>query len=452
MWRARAVSATVGPLLATALVGSTVTLAVFGTRIDLPVVGADELPYRLEGERLREAIATADKPVGQLGDGGYRIYQNTSFGLRLELSRAQTVPIGLVARGHASGGGDPYVVLRIDGELASEFHVTSSHWSRYEERIELDEGLHDLEWAYINDRAAFPEPRNLDLRAIDLGRLPAQAAERPRWTVPCEIEPERLAYRSYAQIEGDAFHLWNHGYVADDVFVERSGRTLLRMVLARPAGATSVGRLQIDVDGVRVDELAVGAGPSVVSLWLDLERGNHRLAWRYVSEARSADTGEDLQVERFLLGTPAPRRRSGAALDLSGDRVVLAGSALQVRSTGQPTGDAWTLWSNGFLRQTLTAVDDASWKLTIRARGDLCEGQGPRLLVIHDTDQLALLNIDELRFHDYFVPIHGMSRGLHELTLVYDNDRSIPGQCDRNVHIESIILDRKEPRAQRRRG
>jgi hypothetical protein len=114
--------------------------------------------------------------------------------------------------------------------------------------------------------------------------------------------------------------------------------------------------------------------------------------------------------------------------------------------TGAGTlGQARVLWSNGSLGRSVVAPEDGEWKLTVRARGDACERKGPLTLVMLDDDHVVSWEVDE-RYRDRSTRL-SLTAGLHEVRLVFDNDRRVPGLCDRNLYVAGLRFEPAGPGA-----
>ncbi len=338
-------------------------------------------------------------PLLDLTNGPRTLYENTTFGQRVDVSRGGTVPLHVVARGRAVDGVYPYLALRVDGEFRTGFFVPSESWGLYRVLLELPRGRHALQWSYVNDATHYPQARDLELLALTFDAPPTGAQDPHRWRAPCRLEPARMAHRAFGDSEPDGYHLWPGGSLADDVYVAAAGRYAVH-VEASPAGAAALD--------FRVD------GTSVETPWLDLGPGLHRLEWVRRAPARGAPAAQDLIVHAITVGEVA---------------------AQEAERQG-----AWALWSNGYLSQPVTTRETRSFWLTVRARGDVCDGEGPRLVVMADRDQLALLEVAATEFTDYELPLT-LGAGRHEITLVYDNDEVPGGRCDRNLFVERIVFD-----------
>lgn len=369
-------------------------------------------------------------PLLNLTNGPRTLYENSTFGQRVDVSRSGTVPLHVVARGRAVDGTYPYLALRVDGEFRTGFFVPSESWGLYRVLLELPRGRHTLQWSYVNDATHYPQARDLDLLALTFDAPPSGAQDPHRWRAPCRLEPARMAHRAFGDSEPDGYHLWPGGSLADDVYIAAAGRYAVH-VEASPSGAAALD--------FRVD------GTSVETTWLDLGPGLHRLEWVRRASARGAPPADELIVRAITVGEVAVQEaeRRGP-LQLSGETTALRASAFASRPAGDEHQGVFALWSNGYLSQPVTTRETRSFWLTVRARGDACDGEGPRLVVMAGRDQLALLEVAATELTDYELPLT-LDAGRHEITLVYDNDEVPGGRCDRNLYVDRIVFDPQLP-------
>ena len=98
------------------------------------------------------------------------------------------------------------------------------------------------------------------------------------------------------------------------------------------------------------------------------------------------------------------------------------------------------LWSNGSLGRTLDVPEDGAWRLSVKARGEVCDGRGPLTLVLLDEDHVTSWEVGHRDYREYMARLE-LTAGRHEIRLVFDNDRRVPGLCDRNLHVAGLRLE-----------
>ena len=442
MPRIRASSASAA--LAAALVAGCLVLAFHGERADLPALDAEGYPHVVPAARLLPELTARGKQIGRVEDGGVRLWANAAFGHRLDNPASGPVPLYLVARGSSVEGVYPYLTLRVDGELRDAVYVSSETWGLYRVSVELSRGEHDLEWSFVNDHSRYPESRDLDLHSLSFGTPPPEAERYHRWRAPCRLDPSRMAQRAFGRAEDDGYRLWNRGTLADDVYFPRAGRYDVRISAGPATAAADRSLLELLVDGRPVETLQVSGDGAVHTLSIEVDEGRHRLEWIHRAPPSDAPPEQDLLVRSITIGKPVLHTtRVMTPLRLSSDHVALSGDRVERRSNGVSLGGIWAMWQSGYLKQTVISEQQGTWRLTLRARGDLCDGRGPRVLVMTNADQLAVLEIDTVQFEDFALPL-ALAAGRHDLTLVYENDRFVDGSCDRNLYVEQVAFDRDE--------
>jgi hypothetical protein len=200
---------------------------------------------------------------------------------------------------------------------------------------------------------------------------------------------------------------------------------------------------------------------------LDLKPGQHRFRLSYVNDRPGFPAKRDVDLRLIGLGDPESlagllpagvgpvvpvggdppdaealaRATTDPPLRLTGPLHVVEPGHFDLDSGAGTLDGARVLWSNGSVGRTVVAGEDGEWRLSVQARGERCEGEGPRTLVLIDDDHVATWNVSAERFEDHAARL-SLSAGRHEIRLVFDNDRRVPGLCDRNLHVAGLRLER----------
>jgi hypothetical protein len=381
-------------------------------------------------------LGGAGHGASPIGDGAVRLHANGTLGHRLELSDAVRVVLSADARGTEVAGTGPLLELRVDGHRVAGFHVAHPAWTTFRAPLRLAAGEHVVQWSFVNDAAAYPERRDLDLLQVEVQPAGHATAGRPRWRAPCMIDPRRTAFRAYGRVEGSGFRLWNGGWLGDDVVIPRDGSHAVRVRLDERSPG---GVLEVWVDGEHDADLELPAGCLGAESRLALGAGIHRVEWRYRGREAGAEADHDLVLFEIRLGDPVTAPRAA-------ERLVLRGESLEIGRADTPSsapGRPWALRAGDYVAHTLVAPGAGTWSLRVRARAEPCERSGLYLLVIRDEDQLARLSVDSAAGVEYRVPL-ALDPGANRVFIVHDVDPRRDAACSGPVYVDRLALDRTD--------
>jgi hypothetical protein len=95
------------------------------------------------------------------------------------------------------------------------------------------------------------------------------------------------------------------------------------------------------------------------------------------------------------------------------------------------------IWSNATASKSVTLDGNVS-SITVRARGELCGTEAPRVEVRVDGSAVGTVSASSTSYADYTIPAN-VAAGTHQLALAYTNDYF--AECDRNVRLDFVKLD-----------
>jgi hypothetical protein len=108
-------------------------------------------------------------------------------------------------------------------------------------------------------------------------------------------------------------------------------------------------------------------------------------------------------------------------------------------SAGQATSNGWNLFTTGTLTttQAYPISYTGTYRLTVRARGDLCGSEPPRMELRVDGALAQSWGVSTTSFTD-FAHTLSLPAGNHVISVGFTNDYSVPGSCDRNLHVDFL--------------
>ncbi|MCE9670824.1 hypothetical protein LY474_23740 [Myxococcus stipitatus] len=164
-------------------------------------------------------------------------------------------------------------------------------------------------------------------------------------------------------------------------------------------------------------------------------------------QAATAKTGPfaGLDVGAPLVDIPAPTTkqyemenayRDGSTTPMPAGTQILA-------STGQKSGTTgWNLYTTGTLTtlQPYTFPASATYRFTVKAKGDLCGPDLPHLQLKVDGVLVAEWDVPNNTAYADFVHTQAVTAGDHILTVGFTNDYNESGVCDRNLHVDALVV------------
>ena len=199
---------------------------------------------------------------------------------------------------------------------------------------------------------------------------------------------------------------------------------------------------------------------------VDLDPGRHHFSLAYVNDRPGFPAKRDVDLRLIGVGdvdelngshpglegsvvkagalhfdtNPAGSLEEDDPLNLTPCRHVVTLDEFDLDTGAGIHDGARVLWSNGSLGRTIVAPEDGAWRLSVKARGEVCGGRGPLTLVPLDEDHVATWEVGDDGYRDHVARL-SLTAGRHEIRLVFDNDHRIPGLCDRNLHVAGLRLE-----------
>lgn len=152
------------------------------------------------------------------------------------------------------------------------------------------------------------------------------------------------------------------------------------------------------------------------------------------------DAGSPLPVDAGV-APPADAGQGGAVLGVLEAEVMLpiSGSPTVKNETGASGGKLLAFYRAGAAEGSL-AIAQAATQLTVRARGDLCQGS-PNLVVRLNGGVVFSTPVDSTTLADYTVGLN-VPLGTHTLRVDFNNDHYVAGTCDRNLWVDRLTLSK----------
>jgi hypothetical protein len=149
-----------------------------------------------------------------------------------------------------------------------------------------------------------------------------------------------------------------------------------------------------------------------------------------LSACASPDVGTETTTETNTEAITGPTTLEAEALTLP------SGNGMVTNDAAASGGGALLIWSNGTASGSHTT--DTVARITVRARGEQCQG-APQMVVKIDNTQVLSQAVAATAWQDYGVNVD-IAAGAHNVQVTFTNDFQVAGTCDRNLLVDKIVF------------
>ncbi|MCP3165274.1 carbohydrate-binding domain-containing protein [Myxococcus qinghaiensis] len=152
-------------------------------------------------------------------------------------------------------------------------------------------------------------------------------------------------------------------------------------------------------------------------------------------------TGVDLGLP--LTDIPAPTTKTYEMEAAAKDGTTIPAGTQILASTGGKSGSTgWNLYTTGTLTtlQPYVFPASATYRFTVKAKGDLCGPDLPNLQLKVDGVLVKEWPVPNNTAYADFVHTQAVTGGDHILTVAFTNDYGETGVCDRNLHVDALVV------------
>lgn len=286
------------------------------------------------------------------------------------------------------------------------------------------------------------------------GDLPASAYT---WRIIFHHGTHDHPINTFAGVKSGSFTPDTVGHTASDVYyriqltvTDSAGATRVVNREVQPQKSqislqTSPAGLTLDLDGQQVT--APSSTVSVVGVQRELNAPLTQTAngknYEFVSWSDNGAARHTISTSPDNTTYTATYREVGGTTPPPSSTVVEAETLVQPTGSGQNFTDANAsagtgklVWSNAAATGQVTTP--AAGKITVRARGDQCNG-APQMAVKLDGTQVMLVPVAATTWTDYSVDTP-VSAGTHALSIAFTNDFKVTGGCDRNLRLDKVTF------------
>ncbi|MFP2904981.1 carbohydrate-binding domain-containing protein [Pyxidicoccus sp. 3LFB2] len=191
--------------------------------------------------------------------------------------------------------------------------------------------------------------------------------------------------------------------------------------------------------GVDYKDHFVEARAASADFLLGLDDLARDVCLKAATEKTGPFTGLDLAQP--LLDIPAPTTKQyemeAAART---DAAIPAGTQILASTGGRSGTTGWNLYTTGSLTtaQPYPFPTNATYRFTVKAKGDLCGPDFPHLQLKVDGVIIKEWDVSNGTAYADFVHAQAVTAGDHVLSVHFTNDYGESGVCDRNMHVDAL--------------
>jgi hypothetical protein len=232
---------------------------------------------------------------------------------------------------------------------------------------------------------------------------------------------------------GQGLLIWSNGTASKSV---STGTTQDVTVRARGDQCGGAPLMVVRVDGSNVlSQLVSATSWTNYTAGLSLGSGTHTIEVSFTNDFKSKRCDRNLRVDSVSFTEVAPPSNA-----LEAESMSLPSSQGQVFADGSASGGQGLLiWTNGTASKTVSTGSAQS--LTVRARGDACDG-APQMMVAVDGQSVLTAAVPSTSWADYSAAV-SLTAGSHTFAISFTNDYL--NGCDRNLRLDSVSLGSSTP-------
>lgn len=102
-------------------------------------------------------------------------------------------------------------------------------------------------------------------------------------------------------------------------------------------------------------------------------------------------------------------------------------------------GQAWNLWTNGYLQTNFNATTSGAKQVDVVARGNVAAGVWPVMRLYVDGALVSEQSVASYTYQTYSTTLSSVSSGTHSLRIEFTNDATVNGE-DRNLKVDAASV------------
>ena len=118
--------------------------------------------------------------------------------------------------------------------------------------------------------------------------------------------------------------------------------------------------------------------------------------------------------------------------------VTLQAENFATKTTGGPTADAYCIWSNGYIEDSVNFPVSGKYSFIVTVFGSAAAGFWPKMEIRIDKSTIGSVTVNSGIWGTYVIE-GNISAGIHKVAIAFTNDYYKPPE-DRNLFVDSIFI------------
>ena len=118
--------------------------------------------------------------------------------------------------------------------------------------------------------------------------------------------------------------------------------------------------------------------------------------------------------------------------------VTLEAENFATKTAGDPTADAYCMWANGYIEDSVNFPVSGNYSFIVTAFGSAAAGLCPEMEIRIDQSPIGSVTVDSGIWETYVIE-GNIPAGIHNVAIAFTNDYYNPPE-DRNLYVDTVFI------------
>jgi hypothetical protein len=262
---------------------------------------------------------------------------------------------------------------------------------------------------------------------------------------PKVVEAEDMSYHGNgALFNGKYWLMWANGTMNEDVDFPNSGTYRIE-IKAKGDLANGVGpEMQLLIDGQDKGSVFVNTStPETYIFEVYVAAGTREISIAFNNDYynRSQGTDRNLFVDKIaIVSSDQVQDKNEDSFPNNAPKVVEAEDMSYHGNGALFNGEYWLMWANGTMNEDVDFPNSGTYRIEIKAKGDLANGVGPEMQFLIDGQDKGSVFVNTSTPETYIFEVY-VAAGTREVSIAFNNDYYNRSQgADRNLFVDKIAI------------
>lgn len=249
-------------------------------------------------------------------------------------------------------------------------------------------------------------------------------------TAPTTIAAGDMTTKTTGAEQGDVYNIWSNGYISNPVSFPSAGTYTFDVSAFGSVYRGGWPTMEVRADGAVIASIDVSSATLAhYTATAQLAAGVHQIAIAFTNDAGGGGQDRNLYVSSIAI--------AGGSCT-GGTTTSIQASNMTTKTTGAQQGDAYNIWSDGYISSSVSFPSSGSYAFDVAAFGSMYQGVGPNMEIRSDGVVLASIDVRSTEVESYSATAQ-IDAGTHEIAIAFTNDDGGGGE-DRNLFVESLTI------------